>query len=180
VIRALFLIILGSIWTGWASAAPLPGVATALTQKSGSFYSSRGFRLDSGSTAWVQTEPPKHIPSLVAIYQAPLPVEGQQPALTVRVDKLARPLSLKGYVKKWMQDYTRFGFDVLTAKPIQIGTNSAFLLDILSRETQKQLRQVVFLRERTAVTLTCRDSKSSFESTVKDCNQIIKTFSWTP
>jgi hypothetical protein len=78
-----------------------------------------------------------------------------------------------------MQDYSRFGFDVLTAKPVKVGQASAFLLDIVSRETKKQLRQVVFLREKTAVILTCRDQRESFARTVQDCNQIIKTFSWT-
>jgi hypothetical protein len=77
-----------------------------------------------------------------------------------------------------MKDYTRFGFDVLTAKPIKVGEAQAFLLDIVSRETQKQLRQVVFLREKTAVILTCRDQRESFKNTVQDCNEIMRTFEW--
>lgn len=103
---------------------------------------------------------------------------GQQPALTVRVDDLRTNMALKSYVKKWMKDYGRFGFEVLTAKQIKVSQNQAFLLDILSRETNKQLRQLVFLRERTAVILTCRDHKASFSKTVADCNEIAKTFEW--
>jgi hypothetical protein len=98
--------------------------------------------------------------------------------LSVRVDDLRHPLALKAYVKKWMKDYTRFGFEVLTAKPVKVNENQAFLLDIVSRETQKQLRQVVFLREKTAVILTCRDGRESFAKTVLDCNEIMKTFEW--
>ena len=115
----------------------------------------------------------------MTIYKSPLQTHGQQPALSVRVDELRRQQPLKNYVRRWMQDYTRFGFDVLTAKPIKINQQSAFLLDIVSRETQKQLRQVVFMKNKTAVILTCRDHRESFPKTVQDCNQIVKTFSWT-
>ena len=134
--------------------------------------------MHSAETAWTQNLPPKDIPSLVTVYKSPVQKNGQQPALSVRVDDLKRKQSLKNYMKKWMQDYHRFGFDVLTAKPIKINSQSAFLLDIISRETKKQLRQVVFLKDKTAVTLTCRDHSESFAKTVQDCNQIVKTFEW--
>jgi hypothetical protein len=162
-------------------AAPFPGAGnpTLIPEKPGLFFSARGFRLDAGATAWIQQPPPKHIPSLVTIYHAPTPVNGQQPALTVRVDELRHTQSVKSYMKQWMQDYNRFGFDVLTAKSVKIGENSAFLLDIISRETKKQLRQVVFMKDKLAVILTCRDQRESFGRTIQDCNQIIKSFSWT-
>lgn len=139
-----------------------------------------GFTMNSGQTAWIQSAPPKNIASLVTIYKAPFPVNGQQPALTVRVDELHKNYALKNYVKKWMKDYSRFGFDVLTAKQVKIGENAtpAFLLDIVSKETQKQLRQIVFLKEKTAVILTCRDQRESFAKTVTDCNEIARTFEW--
>lgn len=158
---------------------PATGGSPLIADKPGLFYSNKGFRIDAANTAWIQSEPPKDIPSLVAIYKAPVPQHGQQPALSVRVDDLHKQQSLKNYVRKWMQDYSRFGFDVLAAKPIKINQQSAFLLDIVSRETQKQLRQVVFLRNKTAVTLTCRDHRESFSKTVQDCNQIVKSFTWT-
>jgi hypothetical protein len=173
------LLILGVLLSvAWA--APFPGTTSSslVSAKPGAFYSTKGFRLNSAQTAWIQSAPPKHIPSLVTVYKSPAPMNGQQPALTVRVDDLRRIEPLKTYVKKWMKDYTRFGFEVLTAKPIKVNENQAFLLDIISRETQKQLRQVVFVREKTAVILTCRDGRDSFAKTVQDCNEIMKTFEW--
>lgn len=158
--------------------APFPS-SSLTSEKPGLFYSPKGFSIHAAGTSWVQAAPPKDIPSLVTVYQSPIANNGQQPALSVRVDDLRRKQSLKTYVRRWMQDYNRFGFDVLTAKPIKIGSNSAFLLDIVSRETKKQLRQVVFLRRKTAVILTCRDHRESFGKTVQDCNQIVKTFEWT-
>lgn len=162
-------------------AAPIPGTSSSqiISEKAGSFYSPKGFSLHSGDTAWVQTPAPKNIPSIAAIYKSPIVSSGQQPALTVRFDELKRNQNLKNYVKHWMQDYTRFGFDVLTAKAIKISGNSAFLIDIVSKETKKQLRQVVFMREKLAVILTCRDERGeSFNKTLTDCNSIIKTFQW--
>ncbi len=174
------MLILLSALISLASAAPFPatGSSPLVSEKPGLFMSAKGFRINSGNTAWVQSAPPKDIPSLVTVYKAPVSQHGQQPALSVRVDNLRKTQTLKKYVRKWMQDYTRFGFDVLTAKPIKINEQSAFLLDIVSRETQKQLRQVVFLRNKTAVILTCRDHRDSFGKSVQDCNQIVKTFQW--
>jgi hypothetical protein len=177
----MWLMIATCLFTWTAAAAPMPGAGSSalVARKPGLFFSGKGFRLDAADTAWVQAPTPKKIPSLVAVYKAPLPIDGQQPALTVRVDDLRRSQGLRSYVKRWMQDYSRFGFDVLTAKPVKVGEAQAFLLDIVSRETKKQLRQVVFMRNKTAVILTCRDQRQSFAKTVQDCNQIIKSFQWT-
>lgn len=174
------MLTLFSLLVSLAFAAPFPvtGSSPLVSEKPGLFMSNKGFRINSGNTAWVQSPPPKDIPSLVTVYKAPISQHGQQPALSVRVDNLRKQQSLKKYVRKWMQDYTRFGFDVLTAKSIKINDQSAFLLDIISRETSKQLRQVVFLKNKTAVILTCRDHRDSFGKSVQDCNQIVKTFQW--
>lgn len=179
----LLMILLSSfeLSLGMASAAPIPGTSSSplVSQKPGQFFSPKGFSMNSAQTDWVQSAPPKHIPSLVTVYRSPLPLNGQQPALTVRVDDLRHIQPLKAYVKHWMKDYTRFGFEVLTAKSIKIHETPAFLLDIVSRETHKQLRQVVFMKEKTAVILTCRDGRESFAKTVQDCNEIVKTFAWS-
>ncbi len=177
---AVLCILFQLVWRVDTWAAPIPGTSTSslISSESGKFWSAKGFRIHSGQTDWIQRPAPKDIPSLVTLYRAPTRVNGQQPALTVRVDELARKQALQSYVKKWMRDYSRFGFDVLTAKQIKFNSNSAFLLDIVSRETNMQLRQVVLLKQKTAVILTCRDHRSSFAKTVQDCNEIIKTFEW--
>lgn len=179
-LQKLFSLFLLASFSSLVCAAPIPGTSSSplVSGQAGLFYSPKGFRIHSAQTAWVQSVPPKNIPSLVTIYKSPLPQNGQQPALTVRVDDLRQVQPLKTYVKKWMKDYSRFGFEVLTAKPIKIKDTQAFLLDILSRETQKQLRQVVFMKDKTAVILTCRDARDSFAKTVQDCNEIVKTFEW--
>lgn len=164
-----------------SNAAPIPGAggSALVSGHPGLFYSPKGFRMDAAQTEWVQSAPPKHVPSLVTVYQAPTILDGSGPALTVRVDNVEDGLPLKTYVKTYMQDYSRFGFEVLTAKNITVNEIPAFRLDIVSRETKKQLRQVVFLKRKTAVILNCRDDQQSFGKTVEDCNEIIRTFRWT-
>jgi len=165
---------------GTVQAAPIPGTSTSslVSEQPGQYWSKKGFKMNSGQTSWQQKPPPKHIESLVTVYRAPARKNGQQPALTVRVDELQRPQTLQKYVKKWMKDYARFGFDILTAKPIKLKDNQAFLLDLVSRETERQLRQVVLLKDKTSVILTCRDHRDTFAKTVLECNEIIKTFEW--
>src|SRR5688572_9268762 len=101
--------ILAIFTTLFANAAPFPatGSSALVSEKPGLFYSPKGFRMNSGNTAWIQSTPPKDIPSLVTVYQAPLRQNGQQPALSVRVDELRRQQTLKNYVRRWMQDYAR-------------------------------------------------------------------------
>jgi len=127
----------------------------------------------------VQTTPPARTTNIATLYRAPRSVSGVQPALTVRTDQLNALRPLKTYARQWMKDYHRLGFDVINSKAIQIAKQPAFLIDVIHRESAKQLRQVVFLKEKTAVVLTCRDHRSNFEQTVKACNDIVRTFRWT-
>lgn len=164
-----------------AGAAPIPATSTsALTYSpAGIFRSPLGFSLHSGPTAWVQSAPPLQMQQLATLYKSPFLNKGVQAALTVRVDQLKDSATLKTYVKTWMKDYSRFGFDVLAAKPIRVEGQNGFLLDVINRDAAKQLRQVVFLKERVAVILTCRDHRDNFEKSVGSCNDIIRTFKWS-
>lgn len=158
-----------------AFAAPIPSPAFS---QPGAFFSKEGFSLHAGHSKWLLAEPNEEKSQLLTMYKAPYTHAGVQPALTVRTDKLAESIGLRAYVKRWLRDYDRFGLDILTAKPVKLNGNTAYLLDVLSRETNKQLRQVVFLKHKTAVILTCRDHRQHFSSSVNACNEIIKTFRW--
>jgi hypothetical protein len=98
--------------------------------------------------------------------------------LTVRVDKLEKDTTLDRYIGKWMKEYPRYGFDVLGSKPFLQAKNKGYVLDLVNRNQGKQLRQVVFLKRKNAVILTCRDRIATFQTSLKACNQIIKTFTW--
>ncbi|MGE0763578.1 MAG: hypothetical protein AB7N80_09905 [Bdellovibrionales bacterium] len=163
-----------------ALAAPIPATSSSslIGADLGLFISEYGFSIHAGGTSWIHTSPPKDMPALTTLYRSPNLTHGVQPSLTVRVDQLKEALPLNKYAKQWMKDYPRLGFEVLASKPLRIGKEIAYLVDILNRDAGKQLRQVVFVKERTAVVLTCRDHRDNFDQTVRTCNEIIKNFKW--
>lgn len=165
-----------------ASASPMPGMSSSLlvSQKPGIFRSVKGFTVNSGSTEWILGDTPADLPSVETLYRSPETHRGMQPVLTVRVDELSHKMDLKTYVKQWMKDYTLLGFNVLKAATMKVNSQPAFVVDVDEAKGEKRLRQVVFVKDRTAVVLTCRDLRDSFSKTVKQCNEIFKSFEWNP
>ena len=190
-----------------AFAAPSPGTATSklVSPQLGLYHSPLGFQLTGGSSGWAHVAPPQTSKYIVTAYRAePGSVAdqihsdlrsqgnvvngGKTPqatakalsaaSLTVRVDNLEKETTLDHYIGKWMKEYPRYGFDVLGSKPFMQGKNKGYVLDLVNRNQGKQLRQVVFLKQKNAVILTCRDRLATFQTSLKACNQIIKTFTW--
>lgn len=164
--------------TSWA--APIPGTSSAgfLNHHPGLYISPKGFLIHLGGTSWQQAEAPTEIPYIATIYKAPQMGENIQPSLTVRVDTLQEPLSLRAFTRQWIKDYPRLGFDVLNARPIHLHEQPGFLVDIVNKQTSHQLRQVVFLKDSVAVILTCRSHTKDFDQTVQQCNEIVRQFRW--
>jgi len=161
-------------------AAPIPATSSSslISADTGLYFSSHGFSIHAGPTGWIQTAPPKHITALETLYRAPKMDHGVQASLTVRVDDTKDMPTLKGYVRRWLKDYRRLGFDVLASKPVLINGQEAYLVDVINQESQKQLRQVVLVRQEVAVIMTCRDHKENFSATLKTCHSIMRNFRW--
>ena len=173
------LFILFSI-SGFANAAPLPATTSSklISEKPGLFRSNTGFQIDSANTGWKQIESPQNNEYIATVYRSNEPVDGIQPALTVRIDKIEKPMSLSLYTKRWMKDYPRLGFDILTAKKVRVGNGIGFMLDLINRDNEMQLRQLLFVKDTDVVNLTCRDHHENFNNTLKSCNEIFRTFRW--
>jgi hypothetical protein len=201
------IFVLGALVSSAALAAPIPGTATSklVSPQLGLYHSPLGFQLTGGASGWAHVAPPKTSKYIVTAYRAePGSVADQMRAdlrsqgnvvsggkavaaapkavapasLTVRVDNLDKETTLDRYIGKWMKEYPRYGFDVLGSKPFMQGKSKGYVLDLVNRNQGKQLRQVVFLKQKNAVILTCRDSVATFQTSLKACNQIIKTFTW--
>jgi hypothetical protein len=172
----LFFLLFSSV----AFAAPVPGTTSSLlnSEKPNIFRSSKGFSINAANTKWTLSEPPADLPSIVTVFKSPESHAGLQPVLTVRVDELTHKMILKNYVKQWMRDYPLLGFNVLKAGPLKVGVLNGFLVDVQEAKGEKKLRQIVFLKDQTAVILTCRDRRDTFQKTVKSCNEIFKSFDW--
>ncbi len=163
-------------------AAPFPATSssTFLGVSHGLFTSPEGFSIHADKTDWILTEAPEN-PHIITIFKAPYLSDGVQPSLTVRVDQLEKSAQIGDYLKKWLKEYPRLGFNVLASRKLEINGQSGILLDLTNLKSQKQLRQVIFFNpvKDQAVVLTCRDSKKGFAQSLRDCNQLIKNFSWS-
>ena len=167
-------------FAGAAFAAPLPATTSSklISERPGLFRSHTGFQIDSGKTGWKQVMAPGQNGFIATVYRSNEPVDGIQPALTVRMDKLEKKTSLSRYTKRWMKDYPRLGFEILTAKKVKVGQGVGFMLDLINRDNEMQLRQLLFLKNKDVVNLTCRDHHENFNNTLKSCNEIFRTFRW--
>lgn len=163
-----------------AFSAPIPATSSSLilSKHKGLYLSNLGFKIHSESTLWKHQGSPIENPNILTMYKAPKAIHGVNPALTVRVDKLKKNRRITSYINSWKKDFARFGFSILNSKKLKISNNTAFLLDLANSNSNKQLRQVIFLKGKTAVILTCRGAKTDFAKTVKSCNQIFRNFSW--
>ena len=160
-----------------ALAAPMPGTSSSklVAPELGLLRSPAGFQVQSSQTGWRLVEPLADSKYVHGLYK---PNNGSG-SLSVRVDQLEQELSLERYVQRWQKEYPRYGFDVISSQGFNLNKTKGFVLDLINRDNHKQLRQVVFVRSKTAAILTCRDEQDKFNYTLKACNQIIKTFRWS-
>src|SRR5690606_32773790 len=121
---------------------------------SGRYLSPLGFSLNAGETNWIHSPPPKSIPAVKTMYKAPQVENGVQASLTLRIESMNRTANLKSYVHTFLKDYQRFGFDLITSKPVRVAGENAYLIDVFHRDSSKQVRQVVFSKDKKAVVLT--------------------------
>lgn len=160
-----------SLFFNFAYASPIPATSSsALTSpEKGLFFSIKGFQLSSKNTSWLLSEEPLLYKSKT--YTGAL--------FSVEQDTLKVDLSLENYAKRWMKDYSQYGFDVLGVKSFAHNKDRGLVIDLLQHKQNKQIRQAIFLSNKDAVVLTCLADQNDFKNILTDCNQMIKGFSWT-
>jgi hypothetical protein len=157
-------------------AAPIPGISSLLKAPSkGISFDLKGFYLHPAQTGWElkgDTTPEKG--EISVRFLAP---QGTG-MLSVKTETLKNSATLESYSKKWIKEYSSYGFDLLGSKPfIQSGTKS-LVIDLFHKKTQQQVRQVILLKDKTSVIMTCSENIQKFEKALKACNSIIRTFRW--
>lgn len=162
-------------------AAPHPATTTsALTDpEKGNSFIAFGFKLTLSKSNWRPIQ--KESESLFAeIHFAPKsPLAPQANAqISMRMDELSRPQAIESYAKKWMRDYPQYGFEVLGTKTFAHSGGQGLVVDLFHRPQNKQTRQVILLKGKKVVILTCTNDKPEFSKLLPECNQIVKDFSW--
>ena len=161
----------------WSAPHPATSSSTLIGVDKGLFFSQYGFSLNAKSANWklVEKGPPE---SLNEARFRPKD-ELSEASLAVRVDLLKEPNTLEQYAKKWIRDYAGYGFTVLGNKTFSHSGYHGYVVDLVHNTKQKQVRQVLYVKGRQAVILTCSDDKKSFNSNLKSCNEIARSFEWT-
>lgn len=159
-------------------AAPIPGAGKKSSPRIGVYESPHGFQIATASSDWLQSKPPKNTRYIATMFRSPEVRNKMRATLTVRVDRLTKPMEVSEYVKRWTKEYPKFGFDVKGSKKFSMNGQNGYVVDLVNPSKKRQLRQVIFMKENRAVLMTCRDHIDSFNTSLKECNKMIKTFSW--
>ena len=162
-------------------AAPIPGTTSSalVAPKLGIYKSRFGFEIMANNTTWVQSQPPQKSRFIETVYRSPISRNNVRASLSVRVDNMKKKASLKKYVSRWVKEYPKYGYDVLGSRPFKASGKKGYVVDLVNQKKKRQLRQVIYLKKNRAVLMTCRDHTSSFKSSLRECNKIIKSFAWT-
>lgn len=164
-----------------AQAAPHPTTSSSIlaSAEEGYFFKSLGFKMSTKGTLWT-TLPVERDSMVQSVKLGPMGSESnaKAPRLSVRVDKIDKKMTLETYSKKWMRDYTNFGFETLGNQVIQLGGGKALVVDLIQRKQNKQLRQIVLNKDQKVAVLTCIDEKDKFAQTLPICNHIARSFEW--
>lgn len=170
--------------TFMAQAAPFPAATSVFSRpQTGLFWRSKGFSLPTAGTAW-QLQTPDTENSVEKEAQAILSsgtfIQKRFPKarFSVNVEHVKGVSTVEAYSKKWVKEYYQYGFDVLRSKPFKQNDEIGLVYDLRARQKSVQVRQVIFLKNKTAVTLTCTDDTRSFSQSVADCDRLIKNFRW--
>ncbi len=158
-----------------AFAAPIPG-GTSVKPQLGIYKSPVGYEIAAATSSWKMAPTPKSNSFIVGMFT---PNKKSEASLTLRLDKLSQDMSLQAYIERWKKEYPKYGFDILGSKSFEQNSMVGYALDLIQRDTRKEMRQVVFLKNKKAMVMTCKDREENFRATLKDCNQIMRTFKWT-
>ncbi len=186
-ILILFFILLGRT-TSYS--APHPAVATsALTSPDkGLFWSRAGFLLKTSSLDWkadLQRSQPEQVtylrnPPNQSSHQGRSASSSTSSAsYIVRTELLKQDMTLETYAKRWMKDYSNYGFDVLGSQSYEKGALKGLIIDVEHKKSFQQLRQVIFIKNKRVALLTCADDKKMFLKTLEKCSESMKSFEWT-
>lgn len=158
-------------------AAPHPGMGSSLlvSPEKGFFWKRYGFQLQTGLSGWQLAAPSDEDLGKVRYVRPGF----QSASLAVQTETLKAELTLENYAKKWMRDYVSYGFDVLGTQAFAQNKAKGLVVDLVHKKSDQQLRQILFLKNKKVVILTCRDHQKTFQQTLLGCNQISKSFEWS-
>ena len=159
-----------------AYAAPHPGMGSSLlvAPERGLFWQRKGFALRTADSGWELSAPQNESSAAVRYLKPGSP----SASLAVQLETLKADLSLENYAKRWIRDYASYGFEILGTQTFLQNGSKGLVVDLFHKKSDQQLRQILFLKNKNIVILTCKDERKKFTQTLQGCNRISKTFEW--
>lgn len=150
---------------------------TPPTFETGKVISSQGFIIDYAKSSWQKSEAPSNLENqLVALFKLK---DSKTATLTVRVDPQSQIRSLREYTEKWIKSFSQYGLEVLGHQSFKNKNDiKGMVIDLLSENSKKKIRQVIYFKDSKAIVMTCMDQNSEFTETLKKCNELIQNFDW--
>lgn len=167
------------LYFGEAESAPHPGVASSvLTDPSkGTFLHGFGFRIRGLPTEWT----PHPLGSENGIESAVRLTSKQSTkdsSISIHLETMTKNSSLESYARKWMREYSGYGFEILGTKGVLLNGEKTLLVDLTQNRKNRQIRQAVLQRGSRIAVVTCLDKKDSFHLTLGICNEVLRGFQW--
>ncbi|MBX2987687.1 MAG: hypothetical protein KF802_07295 [Bdellovibrionaceae bacterium] len=166
--------------TAFAAPHPATGSSVLTDPAKGLFFHGFGFRLSTLGTPWTAAPSleKETIFETVRFENRGAPGSAES-SLSIRMDELPDKTNLESYARKWMRDYPSYGFEVLGTKNLNLGGGRALVVDLVQKNKNRQLRQVILQKDQQVAVVTCLDRKDRFADTLQSCNQILKSFEWS-
>lgn len=158
-----------------ALAAPHPasGSSALVAPQKGLFLIPQGFLVKTENTHWQLAGESKD--QKLRYSQG----KNSSALLSIQTENLKTDMKIEDYAKRWMKDYSLYGFDVLGSKLFNHNGQKALVMDVLQRKQKQQVRQVLFLNNKKVVILTCQEQEKKFNQILADCNQVARSFEWS-
>ena len=160
-------------------AAPHPGLSTSLllNKKSGIYLLPYGFKISLSDQWTVQVRPSKDDPT--TILEAFLSERGW-PRLMITKNEISNNSSIESYTKKWIQNYSNYGFQIESQKIFQLNGKKAIAIDLTEMKSKTMARQYIQINEKNVLIITCSDKQENFRTAIETCNSLVQTLEWTP
>jgi len=128
--KALTLFFISLFAYNSSFSAPIPNQGSdTLAPELGIHTSKFGFEILAQNTQWIKTRPPKKSRFIETVYRSPAIKNKSRGTLTVRVDRMQNDSGLQTYVKRWVKEYPKYGYNVLGSKPFQSKGKKGYIID---------------------------------------------------
>lgn len=163
-----------------SQAAPHPATGSSLLTDpaKGVFFHGFGFRLKSIAADWAPTPVLSESVFESLRFESLHKKSGKDASISLHLERMTKPSPLETYARKWMKEYSSYGFEVLGTKSVLLNGDKALLVDLTQNKKNRQIRQAILQNEDRVAVVTCIDRKDLFQRTLAVCNDFLRGFEW--